>query len=746
MVEAANNAAPPNPSWPDDVVADLVERGVMVPVCKRSELMSHMAQPLFLQRGFTVEKSDGSDRPIHDLQPLNSLLEEPPKTRLPSLEAIGARLSPGDWLASFDLRHAYHGVLLSEEASRMCALMVGDVAYRVRALPFGLSWSPFVFQTISSTVARLAAPGAEDFVYLDDVLVLQPGASREQHGERLRLLLAAYLNAGFTIKWAKCQLDSVHRLRFLGLDLDSAKMVFGVPVDKACRARGALAAVFGTRTKGAPRWPPSLRRLAAAVGYAGHLRLALPIMDSLLRPAIFYLVQQLRQVDAVHAEHLASLSSSRLWPRAATVLGRAWASKRYDRRPLLWPPPPEVLEPVYELRASLRRLPEAPCAPPTPAFSVWSDASEHAAGTASIRGDFAVDGGDTSTCSVLSSASHPFDTDLSALPQSHRETTGLLLGLQQLLDEPAMVQHLQLRPAGEWTSVRCVMDAQATIGAVRRGASRSQSMHPLVDQVTRLAFRHRLLLRFSWLPSAQMTWTDALSRPTLFSDLAVGWASIDPPLLRSLVRQTGLPEETLASAVDLHGWPWMSPCPRAVSPSPAPGAIAWDVLSTDVPALVGPTPLLFCRPPPSDEFITKLLKVSSSWPNPRLMLLPLSFDAPWWPTLAAQARRMAPLPTTTPWLRLPSIRSGRPDRQRCRPPGRWCLWLLPGRSPRRWLGSCLPHAHRRRRGSAIWPCGSSPGSVSTGAESATMHRPTCPSPTRSTPASVCAVRVGQARL
>jgi hypothetical protein len=423
------------------------------------------------------------------------------------------------------------------------------------------------------------------------------------------------------------------------------------------------------------------------------MRLALPFLDSLVRPALFWLCTQLRIVDDRMAPLISDSMSSAHALSSATALGRRWRSARFGLRVPEWPPPPEVREPLLELRSLLRALPEAPCQDSPAEWSTWSDASAEAAGFSLIAGDFDPDLADWSGSRMLSSHQVLFDANTSAAPQVLREAEAARLALSTLLSQPSVASTLSRRTRFQWSSVRVILDAAAVIGALRRGASRSAALQHLVGATARLMHDHRLRLRISWLDSTRMEWVDRLSRPSLFKEDSRMWWTVDQSVLATALAQLPIPPSAWSTAVDVTSWPWSKRFDRCISATPAPGAWAADVLNPTWMERLDPSTAVFSNPPFSMAFCQRLLAVLSNWAGPVCVLLPEYLARPLAPMLDAMEMSESPLPRNQPLFRRVTT-AGDLGPLAPPPPFRSSLWWRSGASRRtsRHSFGCSPAA------------------------------------------------------
>ena len=93
-----------------------------------------------INRVFTVKKSNGKDRLIIDLSPLNSQI---PKIhfRMEDHEYLKNLIRPGYFMASIDLSNAFFSMPLHEDSKHFCSFELKWNKYNFNVLPFDLTSS-----------------------------------------------------------------------------------------------------------------------------------------------------------------------------------------------------------------------------------------------------------------------------------------------------------------------------------------------------------------------------------------------------------------------------------------------------------------------------------------------------------------------------------------------------------------------------------------------------------------------------
>lgn len=178
------------------------------------EVQNHHPVRGFFSHIFLVKKRTGGWRPVIDLSRLNQFVLCP-HFKMETLADIRLALQKGDWVTSIDLRDAYFHVPIHRRSRRYLRFAFDGKIYQFRALPFGLSVSPYVFtRVLKSVLSHVRSLGIRVHAYLDDWL--QPSASQALSWSHSRRLLSIVLDLGFLPNWDKSDLIPTQSFIFLG--------------------------------------------------------------------------------------------------------------------------------------------------------------------------------------------------------------------------------------------------------------------------------------------------------------------------------------------------------------------------------------------------------------------------------------------------------------------------------------------------------------------------------------------------
>lgn len=129
-------------------------------------------------------------------------------------------LRPLDWVTSIDLTDAYFHLLIRQSFRKWLRFVWEENIYQFRALPFGLSLSPWVFtKVVRELLAVVHSNEVRMRAYLDDWAVL--AASHAQAARDTELVLSLARELGFNVNLLKSELEPSQRFLYLGLVFDT---------------------------------------------------------------------------------------------------------------------------------------------------------------------------------------------------------------------------------------------------------------------------------------------------------------------------------------------------------------------------------------------------------------------------------------------------------------------------------------------------------------------------------------------
>ena len=174
--------------------------------------------PGFYSRLFLAPKKGGEWRPVIDLSALNRYLDAP-HFRMETAASIVQATVPGMWATSLDLKDAFFHIPIAPAFRKFLRFRVDDRGYQFRALPFGLTMSPFVFTKVLAPVGAFARThGLDLHLYLDDWILLM--SSEETSDKATQWLLQLSQALGLLVNIPKCDLTPAQVYQFLGILFD----------------------------------------------------------------------------------------------------------------------------------------------------------------------------------------------------------------------------------------------------------------------------------------------------------------------------------------------------------------------------------------------------------------------------------------------------------------------------------------------------------------------------------------------
>lgn len=186
----------------DKEIDRLVGLGILEPV-----EYSDYASPIV-----PVLKRDGSVRLCADYSvSINKQLiaEQYP---LPTINELFSKIHGGHQFSKLDLSMAYNQFILDDESKNITCINTNRGLYRFNRLVFGLTSAPAIFQrAIEGVLAGINGV----LCLLDDILIT--GKDRNEHMERLNIVLSRLQDAGLTLRKEKCNFfqDEVSYLGYI---------------------------------------------------------------------------------------------------------------------------------------------------------------------------------------------------------------------------------------------------------------------------------------------------------------------------------------------------------------------------------------------------------------------------------------------------------------------------------------------------------------------------------------------------
>ena len=212
----------------------------------------------FISNIFVRPKPDGEARIILDLTELNKKVQYQ-HFKMFSLSTAVDLVTPGAFMASVDLRHAYYTIPIKIEHRKYLRFTWKGKLYEYTCLPNGLSACPRIFTMLLKPIyAKLIELGYVVFPYIDDSFIIAD--TKDECGEAVQAVCSEFQDAGFTIHEKKSVLVPSTKIKFLGFWIDSVRMEVSLTKEKINKFRSFAEALL------APPRKKKIRKVAVLLG------------------------------------------------------------------------------------------------------------------------------------------------------------------------------------------------------------------------------------------------------------------------------------------------------------------------------------------------------------------------------------------------------------------------------------------------------------------------------------------------
>lgn len=179
---------------------------------------------------FPVMKADDSLRIILNLKELNKYVEYH-HFKMDNIKAVLANVTRGCYMATIDLKQAYHSVKIQEGYQKYLKFSWDAELFQFTCYPNGLGPCPRKFTKLMKVpMSFLRERGHFIIGYIDDFHML--GKDKRVCEDTLWAAVALLQKLGFTIHPLKSQLDPSTRIIFLGFIIDSVSMTVSLTPEK----------------------------------------------------------------------------------------------------------------------------------------------------------------------------------------------------------------------------------------------------------------------------------------------------------------------------------------------------------------------------------------------------------------------------------------------------------------------------------------------------------------------------------
>uniref|UniRef100_A0A0N5BPU7 RNA-directed DNA polymerase n=1 Tax=Strongyloides papillosus TaxID=174720 RepID=A0A0N5BPU7_STREA len=174
-----------------DVIKDMYVKGIIT-----------KSKSPYNSRIVPIVKPDGSLRICIDYRLVNQNIKQDARP-LPHIDNILYKLAGKKRFTTIDLHKGYWQLPLHASAQELTAFSFDNKHYQFTVLPFGLSISPSIFQTIMNDILEDLDPD-KIFIYLDDLLIATE--TEEEHWVLLNEVFIRLQKANLKINKNKCKI------------------------------------------------------------------------------------------------------------------------------------------------------------------------------------------------------------------------------------------------------------------------------------------------------------------------------------------------------------------------------------------------------------------------------------------------------------------------------------------------------------------------------------------------------------
>ena len=196
----------------------------------------------FLSPIFPVPKSDGGTRIILNLKEFNESVEYL-HFKMDNIKVVLANVSEGSFMASLDLKQAYHSVRIHEDHQKYLKFEWNKL-YKFTCYPNGLGPCPRKFTKLMKVpLSVLRENGHLIIGYIDDFFL--GGNCKRRCKKALFAAIKLFQELGFTIHPVKSQLEPKTVLQFLGFVINSVSMTVSLTDEKKAKLLKLIEEVLG---------------------------------------------------------------------------------------------------------------------------------------------------------------------------------------------------------------------------------------------------------------------------------------------------------------------------------------------------------------------------------------------------------------------------------------------------------------------------------------------------------------------
>ena len=191
---------------------------------------SHHEENEFVSSIFSRPKPDGSIRVIINLKPLNQYIRKL-HFKMDTIKTVLRQVTPGCYMATLDLKHAYHSVKIDDRYQRYLKFEHGQKLFQYTCYPNGLGPCPRRFTKLfKPPLSHLRMKGCYIIGYIDDFFT--KSGTKIKCKMHLKEIIDLFTRLGFTISPEKSMLDPDTKAIYLGFLIDSINMIVTLTDEK----------------------------------------------------------------------------------------------------------------------------------------------------------------------------------------------------------------------------------------------------------------------------------------------------------------------------------------------------------------------------------------------------------------------------------------------------------------------------------------------------------------------------------
>lgn len=187
----------------------------------------------FISNIFTVKKSNGTNRLVINLKPLNEFVDCP-HFKMEDHRTVCNLMSRDCYMASIDLKDAYHLIPIAKMDQKYFKFRWAGQLYKYTCIPFGLNIAPRLWtKVLKPVVGYLRKQGYISVYFLDDTLLI--GTTLQECQDNVDVTVSLFKQLGLRINEEKSVLVPTTRVKFLGFEFCSKSMSVILPQLKKFR-------------------------------------------------------------------------------------------------------------------------------------------------------------------------------------------------------------------------------------------------------------------------------------------------------------------------------------------------------------------------------------------------------------------------------------------------------------------------------------------------------------------------------